>query len=217
MQYREPLGQVAGHLMKLSSKELMPLISMRLSRRAVPDFPSLARDEDPADILIDCFHWTKERGEKLGNLPEACAMLAERWANLDEATVDATLEVLGELHYLCARIGATDAIPFIAKVAERDELATVTLPGGEDVQNRALRTLAGLLTLVPREQVSTYRSVFEKALDTEHHAVIGLSTLSVFWPEESAEFSQRAAKHESEQVRWAIDNLGSIVKAWPSV
>ena len=215
---RQSLEETAKALLELNTDDLVRAMEMRFQRFPSPPLPPIARDEDPADILIDTFQWLKEsRGKDFDTLLKACETLIDQWSQLDDLILQRYAEPLGEACYLCARIGATATVPSIAKVAARDALATTVLPGGEDLQNRALRSLAGLLTRLQAKERGDYRSTFEKALDSEHHAPIALASLSVFWPEERSKFIERANKYENEHVKWAIENLDLIEKTWPTI
>ncbi len=149
---RPTLPEIATGLAGLDVAKLEGLVERRLCREAVEALPKLARDEDPADILVDSHAWLREHDRSWDQLGQVCTVLAERWA--DAPAVRNRPEPLGELHYLCARVGALEARGAIARAVRREDLRGVLLPGGEDVQLRALRCLAGLLAQTDRPSSS---------------------------------------------------------------
>jgi|GEM_PF-4257319 len=212
----KPLDEIAPALLVLNVSQLESILWRRIYRLPADPLPPITRDEDPTDVFVDSYHWLKDnRDEDFTDLSAACARLMRQMAVFDQEWLQTYPEALGELCYLCARIGALEAIPSIAIVAGADGFGLAILPDGEDLQNRALRSLAGLLIKTPEDR-DTYRTLFENALASEHHAAIGLATLSVFWPDEQATFVDRANKHENERVRWVIENLSLIQEAWPT-
>lgn len=186
----------------------------RLRRYPTKGLPPLARDEDPADIFIDCFD---RYPNKFANLRIACSIVADQWAYQDDEMIKKNPESLGELLYLCDGAQAQKAIPAIAHVASRAGLASTILPGGEDVQTRALRALAGLLVNEPPQVRERYRNLFEIALDDPTHAPIGLTTLTAFWPEDRDEFIRRALEHKTDQngeIAWLVKNLDLVLQTF---
>jgi hypothetical protein len=189
---RPTLVTIAERLGMVDAIQLEAIVARRLSRQWVDELPALTRDEDPADILIDSYAVQQEGNAPLLKLENACVSLAERWARISALDVRRMPEPVGELHYLCARIGAVHATPSIAHVAEREDLSGVLLPGGEDLQLRSLRCLAGLLSLAPRYTRQEFQRVFQKAIDVPQHTLIALTALAAFDPENREKYEQLA-------------------------
>jgi hypothetical protein len=113
----------------------------------------------------------EQRESELYSLPLACKSLADEWSTVPRAALMRDPEPLGELLYLCARIGAQDAADSVARVAGREELASVFLQSSEDLQCRALRCLAGLLPKVNDMVRNKYKEVFQSALSRPSHSL----------------------------------------------
>lgn len=178
---RPSLEELASLLVELDPDSLGVVVRARLLREPVEQLPPLGRDEDPADILIDLAEWLRERQRAWEPLAEACARVADMWAGIYQRWIPP--EPIGELHYLCARIGAIEARHGIARVIRREDLRGILLPGGEGLQLRALRCMAGLLARVPRETRSEFLPLFIEALDVPQHLPIALTALAAFDPE----------------------------------
>jgi hypothetical protein len=185
---RPPLESLATELNQLAEGAVEKLTEDRLQRYPVPSLPALSRDEDPADILIASFHWLRDHGTEWKALQTACSRLSERWSGYEAQILRKAPEPLGELHYLCARIGARGSVPGIAHVVGREDLRRVPLPGGEDLQLRALRSLTGLLVSGSEAEQKAHRPVLIRALDVPEHRLTGLTALVAFWPLERHAF-----------------------------
>lgn len=180
MDGRPSLESIAMWLASQNTGYLEDILERRLRRLPTWGLPPLARDEDPADIFIDSCEWLREKGSTVIQLQEACKIVANRWSSQTEFRWQP--EPLGELLYLCGRIGVQGAIDAIAKVLNRNDLVGLTLPGGEDLQLRALRSLCGLLVHSKLDERESYRSLLERALDNPQHLRMALSALVAFWP-----------------------------------
>lgn len=178
---RPELGELAARLVDLDDETLQNIVRARLFRESVEELPRLGRDEDPADILVDLAEWLRERDYAWPQLTDACARLAE--ASPDAYRVRARPGPLGELHYLCARIGAVKARHGIAQVIRRADLRGILLPAGEDLQLRALRCLTGLLAQITRDEREEFLPLFTEALEVPQHLPIALTALVAFDPD----------------------------------
>ena len=209
------IDEIADHISKMSPEKLRLLVEQRLRGLETEVLPQLERDEDPADILIDCF---AKYPDKLASLQDVCTELAYAWSEQKDEEIKANPEPLGELLYMCAMLHARSALPAIAHIADRANLASAILPEGEDIQSRALRSLAGLLVSEPPKVRDEYRKLFEVALETVDHAPIGLTTLTTFYPSERDTFIAKAQIHKLEEhgeVAWVIENLDMFVESTP--
>lgn len=200
---RPSLEELASRLYELGVERLEDVVRARLLRDPVEELPTLGRDEDPADVLIELTEWFRERDRAWTQLLEVCVRVADAWAAVFEARTRP--EPVGELHYLCARIGAVDARRGIARVIRRDDLRGVLLPGGEGLQQRSLRCLAGLLARVPRGQREEYLQDFRAALEVPQHVPIGLTALAAFDPERRERYISRARE------RWPL-HVGRVLE-----
>lgn len=178
---RPALGQLANRLVDLDEESLYSIVRARLFRDSVEELPRLGRDEDPADILVDLAEWLRERDYIWTKLSDACARLAD--GAVDAYRVRARPGPVGELHYLCARIGAVKARHGIAQVIRRADLRGILLPAGEDLQLRALRCLTGLLAQVSRDEREAFLPLFTEALQVPQHLPISLTALVAFDPD----------------------------------
>ena len=203
---RPALGELAARLVDFDMDErLENVVRARLFREPVEDLPRLGRDEDPADILVDLAEWVRERDYEWTPLSDACARLAETWA--DPNWVWTSPEPLGELHYLCARIGAVKARHGIARVIQRADLRGILLPGGEDLHLRALRSLAGLLAHVARDEREEFLPLFTEALDVPQHLPIALTALVAFDPDGRDEYVARIRESWPMHLEQVLDHL----------
>ena len=180
------LDVVARHLEGLGSATMETVLERRLARLPVDDLPPLGRDEDPADVLIDSHHAQLPKG--LPGLADASVRLARRWVESRELPHGP--EPLGELIYLCARIGAVGALPPVAEVIVRDHWRDIVLPGGEPLQGRALRCLSGLLAAVPEDRREPFRPVIVAAMDTPANVPAAMTALLALWPHEAAQLAR---------------------------
>lgn len=178
---RPALGELAARLVDLDGESLQDIVRARLFRESVEELPRLGRDEDPADILIDLAEFLRERDYAWTPLSDACARLADVW--VDPYRVRARPGPVGELHYLCARIGAVKARHGIAEVIRRADLRGILLPAGEGLQLRALRCLTGLLAQISKDEREEFLPLFTEALDVPQHLPIALTALVTFDPE----------------------------------
>ena len=203
---RQPLPAIAEYLTLLEAGALEGLVRRRLFREPVPELPPLGRDEDPADVFVDVDGWLRERNHSWAAIRNICASLAEQWAKVPY--VRQRPEPLGELHYLCARIAAVEARGAIAGVAEREDLRGVLLPGGEDIQLRALRCLAGLLVHLGKIEQMPFLPVFERALKVSQHRPMALTALVAFDPPGREQYIRRtAAQSESLEMNGLLSRL----------
>jgi hypothetical protein len=185
MRERPPLKTVAVELATFGSDKLENVVERRVSRLPVTPLPPLHRDEDPSDILVDTYYWLDSNwGKTWDNLRHASSAVTRRWVDADAARIRMRPEPLGELLYLCARIGAVEAMPSIEKVIDRPDLDPVILPGGEDLKLRALRSLSGLLVHVSESHRALHRRVFEQRLQVRQHQLMALTGLLAFWPDD---------------------------------
>jgi hypothetical protein len=190
---RPALEELASRLSELESERLERIVQARLlGGSAEGELPRLGRDEDPADVLIDLVEWLRERKREWTQLTEVCARLADAWAEVP--AVRDRPEPLGELHYLCARIGAVEARNGIARVVRREDLRGILLPAGEGLQLRALRCLAGLLARVPRKEREAFLPLFNEAIEVPQHLPLALTALVAFDPEHRDEYVAHAHK-----------------------
>lgn len=214
---RPTLEELASRLSELSTERLERVVRARLLGASVGDeLPRLGRDEDPADVLIDLAEWLRDRDRAWTELLGVCALLADRWAGAEVSAVRDRPEPLGELHYLCARIGAVGARNGIARVVRREDLRGVLLPAGEGLQLRALRCLAGLLARVSRGEREEFLPLFIEAIEVPQHLPLALTALLAFDPDNSDEYVAHAGKswpRHLEQVFDRIDRNVELLRA----
>ena len=190
---RPSLEELASRFSELDSERLERVVRARLVGGSVGDeLPRLGRDEDRTDILIDLAEWLRERNREWTQLLEVCARLADAWADAEVNTVRDRPEPLGELHYLCARVGAVGARSGIARVVRREDLRGVLLPAGEGLQLRALRCLAGLLALVSPGDREEFLPLFVEAIEVPQHLPLALTALLAFDPDNRDEYVAHA-------------------------
>jgi hypothetical protein len=190
---RPTLEELASRFSELDSDRLELIVRVRLLGDSVRDeLPRLGRDEDRTDVLIDLAEWLRDRNREWMQLLEVCARLADAWAGSEGSAVRDRPEPLGELHYLCARIGAVEARNGIARVVQREDLRGVLLPNGEDLQLRALRCLAGLLARVSGDEREEFLPLFSEAIAVPQHLPLALTALVAFDPERRDEYVERA-------------------------
>lgn len=213
---RPSFHQVAARLSNLSHPQLHDLVFNRLHRLSTNELPNLAEpwekgsDEDPADILIAvCDNYP----DLASRFKTVCRQLLEEWS-LDAKTQRASSEPLGELVWFSARINAEGTTPRIAEIAGDSKFKYVQLSGGEDLQSRALRALAGLLVGQPQETRSNYRHLFEMALHSGFHTPIGLTTLVGFWPEDKDAIVDQAREHNREATEKILPILDALAEAF---
>src|SRR5688500_14858048 len=115
------LNQVLERLSRLNVPQMREMLRSRLIKDPVEDIPQLGREEDPTDVLVATYKMAiaEHREDELYSLPLACKSLAEEWSDSPRAVLMRNPEPLGELLYLCARIGAQDAADSVARVAGR--------------------------------------------------------------------------------------------------
>lgn len=170
------------------------------------DLPGLARDEDPADIFLHVVKYTNERS--LADLLRgACAHLLE--AALQSPHLEQDAVAIGELCYLSARIGASDAIEPLTVLVERKETSSFTVRTGEDLRLRALRSLVGLLAS-NRQRVDTqrHRRLFEECLRLPRYKKMALTGLVGLWPELKDEFVRDLSGDEARALKTSLAIAG---------
>jgi len=205
---RPSLEELASRFSELNNDRLERVVRARLVGGSVGDeLPRLGRDEDRADVLIDLAEWLRERDREWIQLLEVCARLADAWADAEVNAVRDRPEPLGELHYLCARIGAVGARNGIARVVRRADLRGVLLPAGEDLQLRALRCLAGLLARVSPGERQGFLPLFNEALEVPQHLPLALTALVAFDPDRRDEYVARAGKSWPIHLEQVVDRL----------
>jgi hypothetical protein len=211
---RPALEDIASRLVELSVEDLGEIVHARLLREPVAELPRLGRDEDPADVLIDITEWLRERERAWTQITEVCVLLANVWADVYQVRIRP--EPVGELHYLCARIGAVEARQGIARVIRREDLRGILLPAGEDLQLRALRCLAGLLARVSRDERKEFLPLFIEAIEVPQHLPIALTALVAFDPDGRDVYLARARESwpmHLEQVRDRLERNVALLQA----
>jgi len=213
---RPALEELASRFSELDSDRLERVVQARLVGGAVGDeLPRLGRDEDRADVLIDLAEWLRERDREWMQLLEVCARLADAWADAEVNAVRDRPETLGELHYLCARVGAVEARKGIARVVRREDLRGVLLPAGEGLQLRALRCLAGLLARVSRGEREEFLPLFVEAIEVPQHLPLALTALVAFDPDNRDEYLAHAGNswpRHLEQVRSRLERNVALLQ-----
>jgi hypothetical protein len=204
---RPTFEELASRLGELNIERLEGIVRARLLREPVDELPRVGRDEDPADVLIDLTEWLRDRDRAWMQLTEVCARLADAWAEAPAASVRTRPEPIGELHYLCARIGAVQARNGIARVARRADLRGILLPAGEGLQLRALRCLAGLLARVSPGVREEFLPHFNEALEVPQHLSLALTALVAFDPDRRDEYVERAGKFWPMHLEEVFDRL----------
>jgi hypothetical protein len=202
---RPPLEELAARLVDFDVERLEYVVRARLLREPAEELPRLGRDEDPADVLIDLAEWLNERDRAWTQLTEVCARVADAWADVYQ--VQTRTEPVGELHYLCARIGAVGARRGIARVVQREDLRGILLPTGEGLQLRALRCLAGLLARVSRDERKEFLPLFTEALGVPQHLPIALTALVAFDRESRDTYVARAGESWPMHLEQVLDRL----------
>lgn len=191
---REPLPP-ADLLRTLYDEDLLELVRRRLEG-APTALPGMGRDEDPSDVLV----YLGRRDPVIGDrLRLAAAKLTEEWASRDVAQYQSRPALVAELLYLCEELDAIEVVPHIARMASREELRAIWVPGGyESIEGRALRTLGRLLARHQSEDLGTdqIRGLFEQALERRQDAIVAFSTLVTVWPEGKDAYVQRAQQHQ---------------------
>jgi hypothetical protein len=148
--------------------------------------PPLSPDEDPADIFIDLAE--SDTGWREG-LRAASTQLLSRWVAEFEQPDPDHVRALGELCYLVARIGSTDAMPHLQALVTRKE-STALLHPGEDLRLRALRALVGLMG-TDGARIFEYRPLLMQSLADPRLALTALVGLIGIWPAETDMFLQQ--------------------------
>jgi hypothetical protein len=207
---RPALVEIVERLTVLEPVALQAVVRRRLFRERVEPLPALARDEDPADILIDGDAWLRARNHLWTEIRQVCVTLAEQWADVPE--VRTRPEPVGELHYLCARVGAFGARGAIARVAQREDLRGVLLPAGEGIQLRALRCLAGLLAQTNADEQRPFLPVFEQAIEVPQHLPTALTALVAFNPLDRQRYLRVAASQAPLRVDELTEHLDRNVE-----
>ena len=213
---RLPLEALASHILDWKTEYLQRIVSARLAGSPVEELPRRGRDEDPADIFIDIAGWLREQKRPWPQLAEACARLAQEWAEINATQVRVRPEPLGELHFLCARIGAVEAREGIARVVTRPDLRGILLQSGEGLQLRALRCLAGLLALVPPDERQRFLGLFIEALAVPNQLPAALTALLAFDPDQRLSHFERARSawlDHFESVREKLDRNVELLRA----
>ena len=187
---------------EFSQEDLANLIRSRLTTATNVPRP-LHRDEEPVDIFVDL----ADLDETWRNqLRVAVAKLLAEESTL-KSQEPAQINLVGELCYLAARIGCTDARHSLQSLVT-NESATGLLNDVEDLRLRALRALVGLLgafaqtsspTIRDSPESPTYRIPQEwapfrdaliSALKEPRLAVVALTGLIGLWPREKEAFLQ---------------------------
>jgi len=168
---------------------LEALIEARLSGARGPyvsPLPLPAHDEDPADIFVDLAESDSAWRE---GLRAASTQLLSRWVAEFQRPDPDRVRALGELCYLVARIGNTNAMPQLEMLVTRKE-STALLHPGEDLRLRALRALVGLMGS-GHGQFPQYRPVLTQSLADPKLALTALVGLIGVWPDEIDTFLQQ--------------------------
>ncbi len=185
------LPDQAARLNQLNEANLSTVIADRLYRR-----PRFVND-DPGDFFI------KLHERNVGGLPllgAATAGLIDSWQAQPIEQLIRNPEPMGEALYMVSRVGASEGVAPVAKVAGNEQMSQAVLTTREDLQGRALRSLAGLLVEASVEDQWRYRHLFEAALDRVSHAPIGLMTMAGFWPSERDAVIERVLAHGDPQL-----------------
>lgn len=213
---RPPLEALASRISVLKTEYLQRIVSARLAGSPVKELPQRGRDEDPADIFIDIAEWLREQKHPWPQLAEACTRLAKEWAEMNATQVRVRPEQLGELHFLCARIGAVEAREGIARVVTRPDLRGILLQSGEGLQLRALRCLAGLLARVQPDERQRFLGLFIDALAVPNQLPAALTALLAFDPDQGQSHLERARfawLDHFESVREKLDRNVELLRA----
>jgi hypothetical protein len=149
--------------------------------------PPLSRDEDPADILVDLAEGDSRWRD---SLRAAAAQLLSLWANDFDPGDSNRVAALGELCYLAARIGSTEALEPLRILASRTDATGLVAPG-EHLRLRALRALVGLLGFAENVRANDYRETLLEALGEPPLALTALTGLVGLWPSEREDFLRR--------------------------
>jgi hypothetical protein len=160
------------------AEKLQDLLLSRLLGHPT-DLPALHHDEEPFDIFVDL----AERDEDWrASLRSAVAKVLEMESRPDfgrqhfVSRGDAGTQLMGNLCYLAARIGSTEAIPMVGALAA-NRRGTAFVAPGEDLRPRALRSYVGLLSLVRNQPPVDYEDILTAALDEPRLIVIALTGL----------------------------------------
>jgi hypothetical protein len=202
-----PLRRIVEELAAMSTEHIEHILERQLRGEPNELFPRLGREEDPPDIIIEAFTMAPK---ELSSLKKASASLAVRWSSLPDADVVDQAAAVGELCFLCSRLAVRGSLHAIGNLARRERLGLVKLDGGEDLQNRALRALGGLLTNENPLDREAFRALFEEALHTKAHVAVALVALTRFWPEEKEQWIDVARKYGGRRIERVIARLNLL-------
>lgn len=183
---------IGGYLCDLETPFLTPL-----------ERESFILGQDQSDIFVGAGQLHPEWAE----LRQAATLLSSEWLTKEIKTYEQNPRPIVELIWLCSNIHAIDSTPNIAKIAADNEAGKLRLPHEEDMQNFALRGLSSLLAIQSLKTKLQYKALFEKALNRSQHTLIGLTTLSKFWPHEINQFIKRSREQNHPNLELIINNL----------
>lgn len=202
-------------LTDLSYENLRMLVNNRLIRSPADQLRPLDNriSEDPSDIFIDIVDGLSDKPlyqPFVARMHEVCVEFSFETSQQTDETIAENAEAVGELLFLSARIGVKKAIPYIAVIAGRNSLNQRRLSTGEDIQNRALRSLSGLLSDEEIETKLKYKKLYEEALTNQDHITTGLSTLLTFFPEDRDRYVSVAREQ-------GLQNLDELLELWENL
>lgn len=174
---------IRGQEITLEQLSLEQEIQSRLKGERTK-LPAASPEEDPADIFVDLAETDKYWRDQLR---AAVAKLLS--SQVKEFSPDQWFKVgfLGELCYLAARIGSTEALEPLRTLAANSK-ARGLVSAGEDLRLRALRAYVGLLGATANPQVVANREVLTSALSEPRLATVALAGLIGVWPDETQNF-----------------------------
>jgi hypothetical protein len=170
-------------LRPLTAGEISQIMIARLERQRTLEngLPPCQRDEEPVDIFVDVMMGAPN--ETFAEKIRFACQDALRVAFSESLGAD----VMGNLCYLAAAIGAVEALDYIRLIASDEKFDQSLLADGESVRSRALRALVGLLAQRPSHD-ATIKTLFLNLLPSPEYRLLALTGLVGLWPQEREAF-----------------------------
>ena len=174
---------IRGQEITLEPSGLEQVIQARLTGGPT-NLPAAAPEEDPVDIFVDLAELDKSWKDQLRT---AVAKLLSAQVKEYKPEESSKTTFLGELCYLAARIGSTEALEPL-KVLVGNIRATGLVSPGEDLRLRALRSYVGLLGASANPQGVVDAKLLTNSLTEPRLAMVALVGLIGIWPDQAEEY-----------------------------
>jgi hypothetical protein len=196
----------AAVLGRLSGEETSRLIVARLARDAAHErgLPPCRQTEEPTSIFLDVIRFNND--ESVAKKLRFGTQEALRNMALQPAPDP---DVLGDLCYLAAAIGAFESIDTLTLIIKREDSEQLRIATGERIRQRALRALIGLLAVEPKRSPNL-KELLQKLSADPQHRILALTGLVGLWPEE---FHRHRSEVDEKELYRSLDLVGFLSSA----